>query len=160
MNIQIFTYQSIEQRINEVKYLLASLANQQITVTVVHPGITAGKKLAEALGVPVIGGYNLDFEQIDSSSIIVVDADLLSAQHLKRLEAMGKDIYGLVPPNVLPPIGAGSVLRDIIKPTGVKFPELTYSEELPRTFGCHHMADSCSLCEFSVREFKANRRTG
>lgn len=158
MNIQTIIYPSKQERLGEIKRLLATLASQQITVTVVHPGITAAKKLESALGIPVLGGYDLTFAPVESNSLLVVDGDLLSARHLKRLEDLGKDLYVLVPPDVLPPVGAGNVLRDILKPTGVNFPELSWSDELPRTFGCRHRADSCVLCEGSVLEFKANRR--
>lgn len=159
MNIQVSLYDSVKTRLDHIQYLLASLANQGIDVTVLHPSITSARKLEQALGMPVLSGYTFAFTPVETGSILVVDGDLLTEKDLKRMESLGKDLYLLVPPGVLPPVGPGNILRDILKSTGEFFPVMTFDDgELPRTYGCHHMADSCSLCEFSVLEWKAARR--
>lgn len=160
MNIQTIIYDSTPQRLEAIQYILATLSNQGISATMLHPSITSARKLSETLGLEVLSSYDFSYTPVTADCIVVVDGDLLSTKDKRRLAELAKDLIIVVPPGVLVEPPPSAAVHDVLRVTGQCFPEMTGDDELPRTFGCHHVADSCSLCESLVLHWKADRRDG
>ncbi|WP_434716196.1 hypothetical protein [Paraburkholderia sp. A3RO-2L] len=153
MKIQVVTYSTPSFREGCVHDLLGQLHAQGITAQLVHPSITSARKLTESMGMPVMSMHDLGFTPVAADCIVVIDGDIIGHQAAKRLEKNDKDSYFIVPADALPSVPEVNVVADLLKTV-----QSTEFDEPPRTFGCHHTAETCLLCEGLVITWKADRR--
>ncbi|MEX3983800.1 hypothetical protein AB4Y45_32980 [Paraburkholderia sp. EG287A] len=156
MNIKIVTYKAMSERLNTVKHVLAELSARGVSAKVVHASSVTTVALQEALGVEALDAYTVAFIPVAADCIVLVDGDIIDRRTVSRLEELGKDVYFTAPQDALPP-PVGFTLRDIVANAEL-FPHWGADDAYPRTFACHHVAETCMACEGSVVRWKAERR--
>jgi hypothetical protein len=153
MKIHVVTYSTPSFREGRVHDLLGQLLAQGITAQLVHPSITSARKLTRSMGMPVMSMHDLGFTPVGADCIVVIDGDIIGHQTAKRLEKHAKDSYFVVPADALPSVPEVNAVADLLKRV-----QSTEFDEPPRTFGCHHTAETCILCENLVIFWKGDRR--
>lgn len=164
MKIHVITYTTVHDRLSTVKKLLAELSGQGLKVEVFVPSHATADLLRADLSVPVRFSYGFSYSVGEADVYVAVDADLMIAADAAVFEKLGRDVYFIVPPDVLPPVGPSSVIKNLIESLNEffplpLFPEMSANEpDKPKTFGCHHFRDTCRQCESSVMRWKSTRR--
>lgn len=156
MKIEVIAYEGMGHRLETVKRILAELSARDVTAQLVHASESSVRALKQALAVQVISTHTLRYTRVDADCIVLVDGDILDRKAVEALEALGKDLYIVAPQEALPGEPASS-LRELWKGAEL-FPTLGAEESYPRTFGCHHFAETCFNCELMVMQWKADRR--
>lgn len=156
MKIEVIAYEGMGHRLDTVKRILAELSARDVTVQVVHASESSVRALKQALAVQVISTHTLRYTRVDADCIVLVDGDIVDKKAVAVLEALDKDVYVVAPQEALSGTSAGT-LRDLLKGAEL-FPFLGADESYPRTFGCHHFAETCFNCELMVMQWKADRR--
>ncbi|KWA84246.1 hypothetical protein WL29_23075 [Burkholderia ubonensis] len=114
------------------------------------------RNLEQDLSTPVLSTYTLRYTPVDADCIVLIDGDIIDGDTVTRLESLGKDVYVIAPAAALPG-GSYEKLRAMLSDVEL-FPPLGGDDEYPRTFACHHMAETCRNCEGLVVRWKAKRR--
>jgi hypothetical protein len=157
LKIEVITYEPMERRVQTIKRVLSKLSTKGVSAQLAHPSETTARALQELLGVNAVSTHTLAYTPVDAECVVLVDGDIISRRAVLVLEALGKDVYVLVPREAFPGL-PGTTLSDIRK-TGVLVPQLSAGEEpRPRTFACHHNAETCMACEGLVVQWKSDRR--
>lgn len=156
MNIKVVTYEDMSTRLDTVKRVLGELSTRGVSAQVVHASEDTTLALQEALGVQALSTYTLAFTPVAADCIVLVDGDIIDRRTVSKLEALDKDVYFVAPLDALPP-PVGFTLRDIVANAEL-FPHWGADDAYPRTFACHHVAETCMACEGSVVRWKAERR--
>jgi hypothetical protein len=153
MKIHVVTYITPSFRQSCVHDLLGQLVAKGVTAQLVHPSIISARHLSETLGVPVMSMHDLRFTPVDADCLVVIDGDIIGRLAAEQLTKLGKESYFVVPSDALPSVPEVNVLADLLQSV-----ESTEFDEPPRTFGCHHIAETCPNCEGLVITWKADRR--
>ena len=156
MEIQGITYGTLDQRLDIVKAFLADMAERGSTVQLVHPSIKTARALEAALDTPVLSSHDFSFSVVNADCIAVLDGDIMDSRTVKRIEFLRKPAYLLVPNDALPAADRGT-LKELLEGREL-VPRLRDEDKQPKTFGCHHFAETCSACEWLVMDWKADRR--
>lgn len=160
MKLQILTYganDDVTDRMDAAKRLMGDRAAQGLSVLMVHFSTATARRLSTELGVPAVSTHTLGYTSVDADCIVLLDGDIIEKKTADRLTQLGKDTYVLVPQGALPDANAGLPLKELLKNTEL-VPFLRGDEEYPRTFACHHNAETCISCEWLVMQWKADRR--
>ena len=160
MEIQVFTYDGMDKRLEVVKNLLVTLQSAGFTVQLVHCSIATARLMGSQLGESVMSSYDLQFTNVEADCFLVVDADIVAPKTVRRIESFGKRVYAVVPKEAL------SSVRDNKTTLNFKdkhdrveiIPRLMDDDNMPRTAACHHFADTCMSCEGLVLNWMADRR--
>ncbi|WP_060059982.1 hypothetical protein [Burkholderia ubonensis] len=156
MKIEVITYEGMAQRLGTVKRVLSELSARGISAQLVHQSEASTRHLQSALGVPAMSTHTLRYTPIEADCVVLVDGDLIDGKAMTTLEALGKDLVFIAPQEALPGVPDGTLRA--LRSQAELFPYLGGDEEYPRTFGCHHIAETCFNCEWLVAQWKADRR--
>jgi hypothetical protein len=157
MKIEIITYEPMTRRLLTIKRVLSELSARGLSVQLVHPSEKTVRALQEQVDVNVFSTHTLRYTPVEADCVVLVDADIVDKQTVSRLEALGKDVYVLVPQGAFPGL-PGKTLSDI-RTGGELFPYWSADDtDYPRTFACHHVAETCMNCEYLVTRWKSDRR--
>ncbi len=156
MKVEVIAYEGMGHRMSTVKRILTELSARDVTAQLVHASESSVRALKQELAVQAISTHTLRYTRVDADCVVLVDGDIVDRKAAEVLEALGKDVYVVAPQEALPGSPVGS-LRDLLKESEL-FPALGAEESYPRTFGCHHFAETCFNCELMVMQWKADRR--
>lgn len=157
MKINVITYGNLDQRLDIVKAFLADMAARGTTVQLVHPSIKTARALEAALDLPVLSSHDFSFSVVNADCIAVLDGDIMDARTVKRIEFLRKETYLLAPNDALPTVADSGTLKDLLEGREL-VPRLSDDDEQPKTYACHHNAETCGSCEWLVMDWKADRR--
>jgi hypothetical protein len=153
MKIHVVTYSTPSFRLSAVHDLLGQLTARGIRGQLVHPSITAARKLSETMGIPVMSLHSVNFTPVEADCLVIIDGDIIGYQAARKLTRLDKESYFVVPADALPSVPEVNVLTDLLK--SIRPVEVG---ERPATFGCHHNAETCIACEDLVINWKADIR--
>ncbi|WP_060064985.1 hypothetical protein [Burkholderia ubonensis] len=156
MKIEVVTYEGMAHRLSTVKRVLSELSARGISAQLVHQSEASTRSLQAAFGVPAMSTHTLRYTPVEADCVVLVDGDIIDGKAEATLEALGTDMVVIAPQEALPGV-PGSTLRTL-RSQAELFPYLGGDEEYPRTFGCHHVAETCFNCEWLVAQWKADRR--
>lgn len=158
MKVKVITYDGMAQRLSTVQQLLSELATQGLTAQVVHESHSSANDLQYVLVTQTMSAYTLSFTPVDADCLVLVDGDLVGPRTVRRLEELGKPVYLIAPQAALPGVQQEMSIDEVLR-LGKMYPPLSYDDEYPRTFACHHKAETCFSCAWLVAQWKADRRT-
>ena len=153
------TVEVVEEVVPRARELKESLEAAGVKVLLVHGQFDVAKKLSELLGVPVILAAHLRFQNIPPDThIVLVDGDLVTDWEAKCLDELKFQCTLLAPPaSELVAGTAPMTLRQALRPPLDIFGR-HYTDEPPRTYGCHHKRLKCGNCEDLVNRWIAQKR--
>ena len=156
MKIEVITYDGMGQRLATVNRVLDEFAARGVRPQLVHPSDESVRNLEYALSTRTLSTHSLRYTPVEAECIVLIDGDIIDRETVTRLEALDKDVYVIAPQAALPG-GSYETLRAMLSHVEL-FPALGADDDYPRTFGCHHMAETCRNCEGLVVRWKATRR--
>lgn len=156
MQIKIVTYDGMANRLDATEKLVKELNEAGYSVQIVHASFDSARRLEQELKLPVMSGHDFEFTPVEANCILFIDGDIMTERTAEKLQKSDKHIVVLMPSQALPPIAPDF---DILRSERQKlYPRQTLDDEYPRTFACHHYAETCSSCESMVVMWKAKRR--
>lgn len=156
MKIEVVTYDGMAQRLATVRRLRKELAARGVRPQMIHPSAESVRHLEHDLSTPVLSTHTLRYTPVEADCIVLIDGDIIDGDAVTRLESLGKDVYVIAPAAALAG-GLYETLRAMLSDVEL-FPPLGADDDYPRTFACHHMAETCRNCEGLVVRWKAKRR--
>lgn len=156
MKIEVITYADMAQRLATVIRTRDALDARGARPHLIHPSEASVRNLEKALLTPVRSAYALRYTPVEAGCIVLIDGDIIDGDSVTRLESLGLDVYVIAPEAALSG-GTYETLHAMLRDVEL-FPPLGADDDYPRTFACHHMAETCRNCEGLVVRWKAKRR--